>query len=41
VLRHLPHPGRRNRRLHGRLGGRRHEKVRLPQVPGQDRLRRR
>ncbi len=41
VLRHLPHPGRRHRRLHGRLGRRRHEKSRLPQVPGQNRLRRR
>ncbi len=36
VLRHLAHPGRRDRRLHGCLGGRRDEKIRLPQVPGQD-----
>ena len=39
VLRHLAHPGLRDRRLHGRLGRRRHEEVRLPQIPDQDRLR--
>ncbi len=32
VLRHLAHPGCGNRRLHGGVGKRRDEKVRLPQV---------
>ena len=41
VLRHLPHPGRGNRRLHGRLGRRRDEEERLPQIQNQIRRRRR
>ena len=41
VLRHLAHPGRGNRRLHGRMGRRRDEEVRLPQIHHQDRDRRR
>ena len=41
VLRHLAHPGRGDCRLDGRLGERRDEEIRLPQVPGEDRRRRR
>src|SRR5882724_10923649 len=31
-LRHFPHAGNRHRRVHGRLGKRPHEKIRLPQI---------
>jgi excinuclease ABC subunit C len=41
VLRHLAHSGRGDGRLHGGVGRRRDEEVRLPQVPGEDRHRRR
>ncbi len=39
VLRHLSHSGHRNRRVHGRLGKRRNEEIRLPQIPNQNRQR--
>ncbi len=41
VLRHLAHSGRGDGRLHGGVGGRRDEEVRLPQVSGEDCHRRR
>ena len=34
MLRHLPHPGRGDGSLHGGMGRRRDEEVRLPQIPG-------
>ena len=40
VLRYLPHPGRGNGGVHGGLGRRRHEEIRLPQISDQDGRRR-
>ena len=41
VLRHLSHPGRRNRRLHGGVGRRQDEQVCVSQIQSDDRPRRR